>query len=103
MKNIVRRIVGQGGNSPKPEDQSLYLTHLKKLFSEVRQPAPGATQKSIEDKLYNMLPLFCKVSSLSYKLRSFMAYDTMVCIGKYVRGHEALEIVCPFYHSEDVQ
>ena len=60
--NIVRRIRGHAGASPKPEDQSLYLTHLKKLFSDVRQPGPGVTRKDLEDKLYNMLPLFCKVS-----------------------------------------
>ncbi|CAE1178568.1 WDFY3 [Acanthosepion pharaonis] len=43
------------------QDNALGLMHLRKLFAEYRQPTPNVTQKEQEDKLYNMLPLFCKV------------------------------------------
>ena len=46
----------------KPQDNALGLMHLRKLFAEFRHPSPTSTQKDQEDKLYNMLPLFCKVS-----------------------------------------
>ncbi|CAI9723395.1 repeat and FYVE domain-containing 3-like isoform X2 [Octopus vulgaris] len=43
------------------QDNALGLMHLRKLFAEFRQPQGNVTQKEQEDKLYNMLPLFCKV------------------------------------------
>lgn len=43
------------------QDNSLGLNHLRKLFGELKQPSPGSTQNEQENKLYNMLPLFCKV------------------------------------------
>lgn len=46
------------------QDNSLSLMHLRKLFSEFRHPSTGTPQKDLEDKLYNMLPLFCKVCAV---------------------------------------
>ncbi|XP_017775866.1 PREDICTED: WD repeat and FYVE domain-containing protein 3 isoform X2 [Nicrophorus vespilloides] len=39
----------------------LGMMHLKKLFSEYTHPPHPLTEAEKEDKLYNMLPLFCKV------------------------------------------
>ena len=67
----MKRLVGHMGSpqaqaqsdpAPKPQDNALGLMHLRKLFAEFRHPSPTSTQKDQEDKLYNMLPLFCKVS-----------------------------------------
>lgn len=41
---------------------ALGLMHLKKLFSEYTYPPHPLTDTEKEDKLYNMLPLFCKVN-----------------------------------------
>jgi hypothetical protein len=35
---------------------------LKKLFSEYTHPSHPLTDQERDDKLYNMLPLFCKVN-----------------------------------------
>ncbi|CAL4106427.1 unnamed protein product, partial [Meganyctiphanes norvegica] len=40
---------------------ALGLMHLKKLFSEYQYPPHPLSETDKEDKLYNMLPLFCKV------------------------------------------
>ncbi|XP_045600783.1 WD repeat and FYVE domain-containing protein 3 isoform X4 [Procambarus clarkii] len=40
---------------------ALGLMHLKKLFSEFSYPTHPLSEPEKEDKLYNMLPLFCKV------------------------------------------
>lgn len=40
---------------------ALGLMHLKKMFSELLYPAHPLSEDAREDKLYNMLPLFCKV------------------------------------------
>ncbi|XP_047736202.1 WD repeat and FYVE domain-containing protein 3, partial [Hyalella azteca] len=77
--NIMRKWWGAGG---RPEDGldgsqlleqqhqqqrhlALGLMHLKKLFSEILHPAHPLSEDEREDKLYNMLPLFCKVFSNS--------------------------------------
>ena len=67
--SIWRRFVG-GRQAPvengaaNNQDNALGLMHLRKLFSEFRQPASaGAGQHELEDRLYNMLPLFCKVNN----------------------------------------
>ena len=39
----------------------LALTHLKKLYAEFHTPAHPLTESEKEERLYNMLPLFCKV------------------------------------------
>ena len=43
------------------QDNALGLMHIKKLFNTFKHPEAGSTQQLLEDKLYNMLPLFCKV------------------------------------------
>lgn len=42
-------------------DMSLGLNHLRKLFAEFRHPNRRASQDEQEEKLYTMIPLFCKV------------------------------------------
>lgn len=74
--NIVRKLRGAGAgnvansstsstdggeNGPGAHTQ-LGLMHLKKLFSEYTHPLHPLTEQEKDDKLYNMLPLFCKVS-----------------------------------------
>lgn len=59
--NFMKKVIGQGASLGSP-DLALGLTHLQKLFTDFRQPPPGSSRKHLEDKLYNMLPLFCKVS-----------------------------------------
>lgn len=49
-----------GDNGPGAHTQ-LGLMHLKKLFSEYTHPPHPFTDAEKDDKLYNMLPLFCKV------------------------------------------
>jgi hypothetical protein len=44
-----------------PPDMSLGLNHLRKLFAEFRHPNRKASQEEQEEKLYTMIPLFCKV------------------------------------------
>lgn len=75
--NIVRRLRGAaagnssaastgestGENGPGAHTQ-LGLMHLKKLFSEYTHPPHPLTDAEKDDKLYNMLPLFCKVRLL---------------------------------------
>lgn len=38
------------------------LTTLKKLFNEYTHPREPLSEQERDDKLYEMLPLFCKVS-----------------------------------------
>lgn len=68
--NIVRKFRASGGPvsalsqdeaNSNPQHTALGLMHLKKLFSEYNSPALQLTEKERDDKLYNMLPLFCKV------------------------------------------
>lgn len=47
---------------------ALGLMHLKKLFSEFTHPPHTLSDAERDDKLYNMLPLFCKVSISSSRL-----------------------------------
>lgn len=54
---------------------ALGLMHLKKLFSEYSYPSHPLSDTEKEDKLYNMLPLFCKVSSKYY---SICFYTTVI-------------------------
>ncbi|CAH1794598.1 unnamed protein product [Owenia fusiformis] len=67
--NVMRKLIGQGHrpgadlNQGSP-DNSLGLMHLRKLFAEFWNPKSGGvggSQADKEDKLYNMLPLFCRV------------------------------------------
>ena len=73
--NIMRKWWGTGGrpgiigetgemveNSQAAEQHlALGLMHLKKLFSEFSYPPHPLSDAEREDKLYMMLPLFCKV------------------------------------------
>ena len=54
---------GANGSSNIEQQQhlALGLMHLKKLCSELLHPAHPLSENEREDKLYNMLPLFCKV------------------------------------------
>ncbi|KAL4240237.1 WD repeat and FYVE domain-containing protein 3 [Mactra antiquata] len=51
----------QAESSSKPQDNALGLMHLRKLFTEFRHPSTDSTQRDQEDKLYKMLPIFCKI------------------------------------------
>ena len=55
---------GSGGGSAQPADNSLGLMHLRKLYSELKSSTAGSSQRDLENMLYNMLPLFCKVSPI---------------------------------------
>lgn len=46
---------------PGSPHTQLGLMHLKKLFSEYTHPTHPLSDVEKDDKLYNMLPLFCKV------------------------------------------
>jgi hypothetical protein len=46
--------------APAPFDQ-LSLTHLKKLHAEYTSPPHPLADQEKEERLYNMMPLFCKV------------------------------------------
>lgn len=71
--NIMRKLRGgivnvpSGSNTditdqpPGSPHTQLGLMHLKKLFSEYTHPSHPLTENERDDKLYNMLPLFCKV------------------------------------------
>ncbi len=67
--NIMRRLVSQSREEDTrshSNDTSLSLSHLNKLFSDIKSNAPqmGSSQQInelYELKIYNILPLFCKV------------------------------------------
>ncbi|XP_048248442.1 WD repeat and FYVE domain-containing protein 3-like isoform X1 [Haliotis rufescens] len=62
MKKLVgQKLMSDSARQSHVQDNALGLMHLRKLFAEFRHPTAKATQKDQEDKLYNMLPLFCKV------------------------------------------
>lgn len=47
----------------RPEQDTLRLSHLKKLFHEYQNPQHPLSDSEKEEKLYTMFPLFCKVFS----------------------------------------
>lgn len=69
--NIMRKLrsgTGSGETSTEnntPDSESphtqLGLMHLKKLFNEYSHPKEAVSESERDFKLYNMLPLFCKV------------------------------------------
>ncbi|XP_022116141.2 WD repeat and FYVE domain-containing protein 3 isoform X3 [Pieris rapae] len=68
--NLMRKLRGSSAStSAEPEAASshiqLGLMHLKKLFAEYTHPSQPLTDAEKDDKLYNMLPLFCKVFGAS--------------------------------------
>lgn len=66
--NIMKKLRG-GSNSPANNtnentdgsQNQLGLMHLKKLFNEFTHPKDPLSEHERDSKLYNMLPLFCKV------------------------------------------
>ncbi|XP_019753468.2 WD repeat and FYVE domain-containing protein 3 isoform X1 [Dendroctonus ponderosae] len=73
--NIMRKLRSAGGtaNASVAENSGdtssshtqLGLMHLKKLFLEYMHPPQPLSDQEKDDKLYNMLPLFCKVFGAS--------------------------------------
>ncbi|XP_066149954.1 WD repeat and FYVE domain-containing protein 3 [Euwallacea fornicatus] len=72
--NIMRKLRNAGGSTPASSSESaadssthtqLGLMHLKKLFLEYMHHSQPLTEQEKDDKLYNMLPLFCKVFGAS--------------------------------------
>eukprot|EP00058_Branchiostoma_floridae_P010550 XP_002596038.1 hypothetical protein BRAFLDRAFT_202950 [Branchiostoma floridae] len=62
--NIMRKFMGRGrtaGDDAPTQDNSLGLMHLRRLFMELCHSPTAMSQTEQEDKLYMMLPLFCKV------------------------------------------
>lgn len=82
--NIMQKLRGRPGSgessteSSAPETESphtqLGLMHLKKLFNEYSHPKEPFTESERDFKLYNMLPLFCKVSTLGVLIGSLMSF-----------------------------
>ncbi|KAH0568814.1 WD repeat and FYVE domain-containing protein 3 [Cotesia glomerata] len=72
------------GGASNPQHTELGLMHLKKLFSEYTHPAHPLSEAEKDDKLYNMLPLFCKVfgsspaGDMSEKFRDILAFTQQV-------------------------
>lgn len=84
--NIMRKLRGGGGANnalsqdeanSNPQHTALGLMHLKKLFSEYTHPPHPLSDKEKDDKLYNMLPLFCKVNCC-FDERNLINFD-VVC------------------------
>ncbi|XP_073949629.1 WD repeat and FYVE domain containing 3 bchs isoform X5 [Choristoneura fumiferana] len=71
--NLMRKLRGAAGSAAaEPAEAAsaashlqLGLMHLKKLFAEYTHPPQPLTDAEKDDKLYNMLPLFCKVFGTS--------------------------------------
>ncbi|XP_043249922.1 WD repeat and FYVE domain-containing protein 3 isoform X1 [Colletes gigas] len=67
-----------------PQHTALGLMHLKKLFSEYTHPLHPLSDAERDDKLYNMLPLFCKVfgsspaGDMSEKFWDILAFTQQV-------------------------
>ncbi|XP_071954048.1 WD repeat and FYVE domain-containing protein 3-like isoform X2 [Antedon mediterranea] len=59
------RVSTRRSSSSSTQDNSLGLMHLRKLYVELCCSVQPLTQKEQEDKLYVMLPLFCKVFETS--------------------------------------
>ncbi|CAK9831938.1 WD repeat and FYVE domain-containing protein 3 [Anthophora retusa] len=98
--NIMRKlrggtsVGGMGSNSTGSLDDcagstnsqhtALGLMHLKKLFSEYTHPPHPLSDAERNDKLYNMLPLFCKVfgssptGDMSEKFWDILAFTQQV-------------------------
>ncbi|XP_072939310.1 WD repeat and FYVE domain-containing protein 3 [Epargyreus clarus] len=71
--NLMRKLRGASSSASSDSAEAsgssshvqLGLMHLKKLFAEYTHPPQPLTDAEKDDKLYNMLPLFCKVFSTS--------------------------------------
>lgn len=51
----------ESAESSNAQHNQLGLMHLKKLFNEYTHPKEPLSESERDFKLYNMLPLFCKV------------------------------------------
>jgi len=69
---------GSGVGGTQPVDNSLGLMHLRKLYGELKSSTAGSSQRDLENMLYNMLPLFCKVSWLALFF-SFSVLSACAC------------------------
>ncbi|XP_014261988.1 WD repeat and FYVE domain-containing protein 3 isoform X2 [Cimex lectularius] len=92
--NIMRKLRGSAANvvntgaidenNANTQHAALGLMHLKKLFSEYTHPPQPLSEKEKDDKLYNMLPLFCKVfgncpsSDMMDKFRDLVSFCQQV-------------------------
>lgn len=80
--NLMRKLRGATSSaSPETAETSsssshvqLGLMHLKKLFAEYTHPPQPLTDAEKDDKLYNMLPLFCKVNTKYYMFSIFFHF-----------------------------
>ena len=76
--NFVRKLVSGGGGiqssggpTSSTSDPTLGIAHLKKMFEEFRTTT-NSSQMQQEKKLYNMLPLFCRVCLLGQIIVLFL-------------------------------
>lgn len=53
--------ISEGTDAASAQHNQLGLMHLKKLFTEYTHPKEPLSEVERDFKLYNMLPLFCKV------------------------------------------
>lgn len=73
--NLMRKLRGASSSASSDAGEAtgasshvqLGLMHLKKLFAEYTHPPQPLTDAEKDDKLYNMLPLFCKVTFVIWK------------------------------------
>lgn len=80
--NLMRKLRGAAGSAAaEPAEAAsaashlqLGLMHLKKLFAEYTHPPQPLTDAEKDDKLYNMLPLFCKVGTFMLKFMYLKIY-----------------------------
>ncbi|XP_076326045.1 WD repeat and FYVE domain containing 3 bchs isoform X2 [Tachypleus tridentatus] len=92
--NIMRKLLTghSRGSAVSPEDctvnkqhAALGLMHLHKVFMELMHPPQALSQEEQEHRIYNMLPLFCKVfenspgSELTEKFSDIVPFCQMVC------------------------
>ncbi|KAF2366372.1 protein of unknown function DUF4704 [Trinorchestia longiramus] len=82
----------QGGGVEQQGHLALGLMHLKKLFSEILHPAHPLSEDEREDKLYNMLPLFCKVFSSSSPTDLMEKFEDVLLFTQHVSRLMVTEI-----------
>lgn len=70
------------------QDNTLALTHLKKIFADFRHPGPTVTIQSQEEKLYSMIPLFNRVHFHTFVVLSTQ-YFCVVCLTSFLRRYNS--------------
>jgi len=73
-----------GAGGTQPVDNSLGLMHLRKLYGELKSSTAGSSQRDLENMLYNMLPLFCKVSHLALLISSVVLSASSKQVSKQI-------------------